>query len=280
MAKIKRKKRRSGQRGQAAPVVAGLEGPAREVLDEALARIMPRPDATNWLPMVRGLARQKGIETYMEGFLKEHADTLSWEWSALWICHTHLAENGLMDETLKMYEVLIEHYPRNYLTELSQGRMFRDYLGEYVVARDHMRFAAALWPDGCEANYQLGILYDLLGMPEFAFNFAERAYDHADQFGESAYKLKARVSFNMAVAMWQAARPYGDIKAYLRRALDDWPEYDRAQKFLDSLPENDDADPKGRNAMQRFTDDVRQQMNQPSYVIVEPEEQPEEDAAE
>ncbi|MEO1268784.1 MAG: hypothetical protein AAFX99_11845, partial [Myxococcota bacterium] len=107
-------------------------------------------------------------------------------------------------------------------------------------------------------------------MPEYAFAMADRAYGLAEQFGDASYKLKARISFNQAVAMWQAARPYGDIKAYLRRALDDWPEYERAERFLDSLPDDDDADPRGRSAMQRFTDDIRKNMQQPTYQIIEP----------
>ena len=264
--KVKRKRR---GRGSSAPQ-STLTGEAEEVLNRALERIQPRPDRKTWKLMVMGLARQRAIETYMEEFLEEHVEKVGWEWGALWITHIHIAEHGLVDEAMEMYQLLAETFPLNYMTEMSQSRLHRDFTGEYYVARDHINVAQTLWPDGCEAFYQAGILYDLMGVPEYAFAMADRAYGLADQFGDTSYKLKARISFNQAVAMWQAARPYGDIKAYLRRALEDWPEYERAQNFLDSLPEDDEADPRGRSAMQRFTDDIRRNMQQPSYQIIEP----------
>ena len=243
----------------------------RPVLESALERISPKPDARTWQQMVMGLARQRAIDPYVEAFINANGKALNWEWGALWICHIHLAEAGIVEDAVKMYEVL-STFPTNYMTELSHGRLHRDFTAEYIVAREHLGSAQQLWPEGCEGFYQLGILYDLLGMPEYAFGFAEKAYERADQYGETSYKLKARISFNQAVAMWQAARPYGDIKAYLRRALEDWPDYERASGFLESLPEDDEADPKGRSAMQRFTDDVRRNMQRPSYQIIEPDQ--------
>lgn len=248
-----------------------LTGEALEVLEEAASRLNPRPDVGNWKKMARGLAVQKSVEGYFDRFVDEHRESVGWDWATLWICHTFLCEAGLIEAAERIYKVMIEFFPRDYHTELCYGRMCRDFKGEYFDARDHMRYAASLWNEGCEAYYQMGILYDLLGMPKFAFAMEERAMELADQFGESSYKLKAQLAFNQAVAMWQAARPYGDIKAYLRHALKEWPEYERAQKFLDSLPEDDEADPKGRSAMQRLSDDVRQNMNRPSYHIIEPE---------
>ena len=181
-----------------------------------------------------------------------------------------LCEAGLLEAATEIYEVLVEHFPRDYFTELCRGRMMRDFVGEYFQARDHMRYAMTLWPEGCEAAFQLGILYDLLGMPDYAFAVEEHAYQFADQFGETAHRLRAQISFNQAVAMWQAARPYGDTKAYLRRALEDWPEYERAQSFLDSLPEDDQSDPRGRTEMQRFADDMKRSAHLPSVSLLEP----------
>ena len=172
---------------------------------------------------------------------------------------------------MSMVGFLIENFPRDYFSELSRGRMMRDFEAEYFQARDHFMFASTLWPENCEAYFQMGILYDLLGMPEYAFASEENAFQNAHHFGEGSNKLRAQISFNQAVAMWQAARPYGDIKAYLHRAIEEWPEYERAKNFLASLPEDNEADPKGRNAMQRFTEDVRSSMNRPSFHIVEPE---------
>lgn len=275
--KIKHKNRRrrgsaKADAAKAAPArTTALEGEALEVLERAASRLNPRPDAANWKKMARGLATQKNLTEYFESFTRDHQDQVGWDWATLWICHTFICEAGMAEEAHEIYRVLIEHFPRDYHTELSYGRMLRDHVGEYFDARDHLRYATILWPEGCEAFYQIGILYDLLGMPEYAFGMEQRAYELADQFGETAYRLKAQLSFNQAVAMWQAARPYGDTKAYLRRALDHWPDYDRAEKFLESLPEDDDADPKGRSAMQRLTDDVKQDMNKPSYYIIEPD---------
>jgi len=267
--KVKRKKR--GGRGKSQPTSSMVKVEHKPVLASALERISPPPDAQTWRQMVMGLARQRAIEPYMERFLEVNTKALNWEWCALWICHIHLSEAGIVADTLKMYEVL-STFPSNYLTELSQGRLHRDYTAEYFVAREHLNSAQTLWPEGCEGFYQLGILYDLLGMPEYAFGYAEQAYEKAEQYGDTSYKLKSRISFNQAVAMWQAARPYGDIKAYLRRSLEDWPDYERSANFLESLPDDDEADPKGRSAMQRFTDDVRRNMQRPSFQIIEPDE--------
>jgi hypothetical protein len=217
--------------------------------------------------MARGLAQQKGIEAYFDQYLKDNAEAVGWEWATLWICHALVSEAGGVESANDFYEVLIKEWPRNYLTELCQGRMQRDFSGEYFVARDLMKYALALNPEGCEAMYQLGVLYDLIGVPEYAFAFAQRAYEVAEQFGEGAGNLKARISYNQAVAMWQAARPYGDIKAYLHRAIEDWPQYDRARQLLSDLPDNDELDPKGRNAMQRLSEDVRKSMAHPLYEL-------------
>jgi tetratricopeptide (TPR) repeat protein len=168
-----------------------------------------------------------------------------------------------------LYETLVAHYPRDYYTEFQHGRFCREFLGEYFEARNHLRYATVIYPDGLDAYFQLGLLYDLLGMPELAFQFEEQAYELAKVADDELYKLRAHLSFNQAVAMWQASRPYGDIKAYLNRALDEWPEYERAQGFLESLPEDNDLDPRGRYAMQRFADDVRK--NRPAFQIIDPD---------
>ncbi len=256
---------------EATQVASRLTGEAAVALEEAARRLNPRPTPGNWKKMVQALATQKSLEGYVDQFISENREELGWEWATLWICHTFICEAGMIELAKSMYTALIENFPRDYHTEMAYARMKRDFLGEYFEARDHMRYATVLWPEGCEGYYQLGILYDLLGMPEFAFAMEERAYTLAEQFGDTAYRLRAQLSFNQAVAMWQAARPYGDIKAYLRRALEQWPSYERAQKFLDSLPEDDEADPKGRSAMQRLTDDVKRDMNKPSYYIIEPD---------
>lgn len=248
-----------------------IVGEARTILDEALDRINPKPSRKTWKPMAEGLARTKGLLNYFQEYLEDNEDQVGWEWATLWICHALAAEGGDVLFADRVYQVLAAEYEHDYLTELARARMCRDFTGEYFLARDHFQRALALWPEGYEVHYQLGILYDLLGMPEYAFAFAEVAHSKAEQFEDSAFRHQARVSYNMAVAMWQAARPYGDIKAYLRRALDEWPEYERAQKLLEALPDNDEADPKGRNSMQRLTEDIRKNLNAPSYVVVEPD---------
>ncbi len=271
--KIKHKGRRRAK-VQGTPAVAAsetaLEGDDLRVLQEAQARLNPRPNAGSWKKMARGLAVQKNFEEGFDELIEEHGEELGWDWATLWICHTFICEVGQIEVADELYRVLSTHFPRDYHTELCFGKLCRDFKGEYFQARDHMRFATVLW-EGCEAFYHLGILYDLMGMPEFAFAMEERAFELADNHGQVTYKLKAQLSFNQAVAMWQAARPYGDIKAYLRRALVEWPEYDRAERFLNSLPDDDEADPRGRSSMQRLTDDVRKNMNRPAYHIIEPE---------
>lgn len=260
--KIKRKQRKGAAR-------TGLQGEAKRVLEEALQRMNPRPDATNWKKMARGLASQKHLGSYFDSFVQENRTQVGWEWGTLWICHGVLCEAGLIQQAHEMYQVIVDNFPRDYFTEMARGRMLRDLCGEYFQARDHLRTATSLWPEGCEAYFQLGILYDLLGMPEFAFASEERAYQLADGFGDQAPRLRAQISFNQGVAMWQAARPYGDIKAYLRRALENMPDYDRAAKFLENLPDDDEADPRGRNAMQRFSDDMRKNMNRTKLDVAE-----------
>lgn len=267
--KIKHKGRKGRRSGS---VKTKLSGDAKRVLDNALRRLNPRPNSGNWQKMAKSLASQKGLQTYIDGFIDQHGTALGWEWSSLWICHTFLCEAGQIEHSEEIYQTLVDLYPRDYHTELTRGKMFRDHKAEYFQARDHMRFAASLWPQGCEAYYHLGILYDLLGMPEFAFAMEEQAFGLVDEhYSGIGYKIKAQLSFNQAVAMWQASRPYGDIKAYLRRAIKEWPDYERAERFLNGLPENDEQDPRGRSTMQRLTDDVRKNMNRPAYQIIEPD---------
>ena len=270
--KIKHKGRKGRKGRQSGALKSTLTGDAQRVLGSALTRLNPRPNVGNWKKMARGLASQKGLKDHFDDFAAANEEKLGWEWATLWICHTFLCEAGLMDDAEEMYGVLAGSFPRDYHTELTFGKMCRDHKAEYFQARDHMRFATTLWPEGCEAYYHLGILYDLLGMPEYAFAMEEQAFGLADDYyGGTSYKIKAQLSFNQAVAMWQASRPYGDIKAYLRRALKEWPDYERAERFLDSLPDDDESDPKGRSAMQRLTDDVRKNMNRPAYQIIEPD---------
>lgn len=252
----------------------GLQGEAKAVLDEALSRMDPQPTPATWKKMARGLAVQRRLEKYFDAFTKEQGESLSWEWGALWICHAVLCEVGLMEPTSQMYRVLTENFPSDYATELSRGRLLRDHEGDYFGAREHFKEAMELWPKGYEAPFHLGILYDLMGVPEYAFVAAEQAFQNAEQVGEGVAKLKAQISFNQAVAMWQAARPYGDIKAYLYRAMEFQADYERAKKFLESLPDDDEADPKGRSAMQRFSEDMRRSAYQPSASYVEAGEEP------
>jgi hypothetical protein len=265
--RIKRKARRGAAK-------IGLQGDARRVLEQALERMEPKPTPATWKRMARGMAAQKNVATYFDSFTREKSANVGWEWGTLWITHGVLCEAGMVEAATEIYEVMTEHYPRDYFTEMSRGRMLRDFVAEYFQARDHLRMAMQLWPEGCEAAFQLGILYDLLGMPDYAFAVEELAYQNADQFGENAGRLRGQISFNQAVAMWQAARPYGDIKAYLRRAMEDWPEYDKPQSFLESLPDDDEADPRGRTAMQRFSDDMRHSANRPSFLMSESQDQP------
>jgi len=265
--KVKRKRRTP----EAKPTATTLDGESREILDEALERINPKPDRKTWKPMAEGLARAKGILDYFHVFVEEQQDKLGWEWATLWICHALAAEGGDIEFSNRVYNVLKTEFQTDYLTELSRARLCRDFTAEYFLSRDHFLAARNLWPEGYEVHYQLGILYDMLGVPEFAFAFAELAHEKTEQFGDDAFKHKARVSYNQAVAMWQAARPYGDIKAYLRRALDEWPGYERAEKLIQALPDNDEADPKGRSSMQRLTEDIQRSMNAPSYYVIEPE---------
>ncbi len=271
----KRKIKRKARQGAAK---IGLQDDARRVLEQCLERMEPKPTPAIWKRMARGMAVQKHLGPYFDNFVREHSKSVNWEWGTLWITHAILSEAGVSEPATEIYQVLVENFPRDYFTELTRGRMLRDFEGEYFAARDHMRYAMTLWPDGCEAAFQLGILYDLLGMPDYAFAVEEHAYQRADQFGDTAHKLKAQISFNQAVAMWQAARPYGDAKAYLRRALEDWPEYERAQAFFDSLPEDDQSDPRGRSEMQRFSDDMRRSANRPGFTLEQPEPQPNTDA--
>ena len=42
-----------------------------------------------------------------------------------------------------------------------------------------------------------------------------------------------------------------------------------AANFLDSLPEDNELDPRGRYSMQRFADDVRK--NRPAFQIIDPD---------
>jgi tetratricopeptide (TPR) repeat protein len=258
--KIKRKSREGAAK-------TGLQGDARKVLEQAVERMEPKPTPATWKRMARGMASQKHVEAYFDQFVREESAQVSWEWGTLWITHGVLCEAGLVDVAGEIYQVMVENFPRDYFTEMSRGRMLRDFTASYFEARDHLRMAVELWPEGCEAAFQLGILYDLLGMPDYAFAVEEMAYQSAGQFGETANRLRAQISFNQAVAMWQASRPYGDIKAYLRRALEEWPEYDKPQGFLASLPEDDESDPRGRTAMQRFSDDMRQSANRPTFLI-------------
>lgn len=260
--KTKRKGRRSSARR------SKLKGHARELLGRALAAINPQPTNSNWQSLVRAVGKDYRIEKYAANHIKANPQ-LDREWAALWVAHGAACMQGQVEFANDLYAVLVELFPRDYYTEFQRGRFCREYLAEYFDARAHLRYAVALYPDGIDAYFQLGLLYDLLGMPEYAFQFEEQAYQKAKEVGEELYKLRAHLSFNQAVAMWQASRPYGDIKAYLNRALDEWPDYERAQNFLNSLPEDNDLDPRGRYSMQRFADDVRQ--NRPAFQIIDPD---------
>ena len=260
--KTKRKARRGGARK------TNLKGAARELLGRALAAINPGPTASNWKGLVASVAKDYRLDKYAASHLAAHPQ-LDRDWAALWVAHGASCQQGQVEFANALYGALIENFPRDYYSEFQRGRFCREYLAEYFDARAHLRFATTLYPDGVDAYFQLGLLYDLLGMPEYAFQFEEQAYQKAKEAGDELYKLRAHLSFNQAVAMWQASRPYGDIKAYLNRALDEWPDYERAQSFLNSLPEDNDLDPRGRYAMQRFTDDVRQ--NRPAFQIIDPD---------
>ncbi len=260
--KTKRKARRGGGRR------SKLTGKGRELLGRALAAINPAPTNSNWKALVSAVGKDYRLQSYTDGLLAQNPQ-LDREWAALWVAHGASCMQGQVEFANDLYAILIENYPRDYYTEFQRGRFCREYLAEYFDARAHLRFAVALYPDGIDAYFQLGLLYDLLGMPEYAFQFEEQAYQKAKEAGSELYKLRAHLSFNQAVAMWQASRPYGDIKAYLNRALDEWPEYERASNFLESLPEDNDLDPRGRYSMQRFTDDVKQ--NRPAFQIIDPD---------
>ena len=260
--KMKRSARRSGRRSQ-------LKGKARDNLNRAIAAINPRPTDNNWPQLVASVGKEYRLDNYLRNLLRQHGNRLERDWAALWVAHGAASMQGQIEFANDLYETLCDNYPQDYYTEFQRGRFCREHLAEYFMARNHLRLATNLYPDGLDAYFQLGLLYDLLGMPEYAFQFEEQAYERAKAAGDELYKLRAHLSFNQAVAMWQASRPYGDIKAYLNRALDEWPEYDRARSFLDSLPEDNDLDPRGRYSMQRFADDVRQ--NKPAFQIIDPD---------
>jgi len=138
-----------------------------------------------------------------------------------------------------LYDEGLAGYPPCAYVEAVTGDHWFEELGYLLPARRHYLRAAELDPTCPTHQYQLGLLYHMLGIPEVSVEHFRRAVALA---GQDHSEVAARARFNWAAHLVNREHAREQAAGLLREALQLMPNYPEAR---DTLARLEAARPRG-----------------------------------
>lgn len=164
---------------------------------------------------------------YMKG------DEITLEWGCLMFLFIDADKHGDVHSIERYYNSL-KGYPPNYLVEFAMARLEFRYYGKFFKAKEGFLRALELKPNDAHCYYNLGLLYNLLGIFDVSISNYENAALYSQNSNVPA-ELKARSLYNIAAMKLNINNDRRSAKLLLEETLEAMPDYELARQALRSL---------------------------------------------
>lgn len=175
--------------------------------------------------------------TSLCNYFKQYIDTNKDKINVLWALEMFLfvrASEKKDVEEVENYSKRLKIYADNYYVEYVLADMSLRYYGNLFESKEKFLKALSLKENDPMAHYNLGYIYNLLGM----FEKSLENYEKASVFSEDApdgKDLKVKALYNMAKYYLIVKNDEEKVKDLLNELLEINPDYNNARQMLDSL---------------------------------------------
>jgi len=162
-----------------------------------------------------------------------NSDAITLEWGCLMFLFIEADADGDV-HSLERYYNFLREYPPNYLLEAAMAHLEFRYYGKFFKAKEGFLRALGLKPNDAHCYYNLGLLYNLLGV----FDKSISSYESAALYSQNSDKpaeLRARSLYNIAAIKLNLNNDRRGAKLLLKESLEVMPDYELARKALMSL---------------------------------------------
>lgn len=177
------------------------------------------------------------LQNYFNDYIQKNNEALDLEWGCLMYLFMKSAEKKDVTGVEEFYKKL-KSYPENYFVEYILGDINLMYYGNIFESKDRFAKALELKENDSNCYYDLGFIYNLLGVFEKSLECFNKAVYYSENVDDSK-EIKLKSLHNIAVYYITVDNDYERAEEILNNILEEDPDYDRAMATLRALKEEE-----------------------------------------